>query len=301
MKYKDLKTWVGRFIEYCEVERNFSSHTVRSYHSDLQRFVNFLKENKLSVGVSSIRNYLAFLQRKNLSRRTIARKLATLRSFFKFLCREDVIEDNPASMVTTPKLERRLPNFLEKYEMEKLLQLPDTKDPLGIRDRVILEFLYSSGFRVSELVSINIGDVDMLGETVRILRKGRKEAVLPIGSYALKAFCRYVESSRNQLLKGKNSDQKALFLNSKGKRLTQRGIRFILNKYIARLGSQKKISPHDIRHTFATHLLNAGADLRSVQELLGHVNLTTTQIYTHVTKERLKSIYQRSHPRCKGN
>lgn len=292
------------FLDYLEIEKNCSGNTLKSYENDLKKFEKFLKrETSSRVGLEKgeidrflIRKYLAYLRDLGLKKKTISRKLSTLRSFFRFLIREGKIRDNPALLISAPRQEQRLPSFLSLPEINELISLPNEKELLGLRDKAILEILYGSGLRVSELVGLNLSDIDLLLESLMVLGKGRKERIVPIGSFAQRALRSYLERRSQLIMAGR--EEKALFLNNRGRRLTPRGVEFILNKYIYRLSVVKGVSPHTLRHTFATHLLNGGADLRAVQELLGHKLLSTTQIYTHVTTERLKAVYDKAHPRA---
>jgi integrase/recombinase XerC len=277
------------------VEKNASEHTIINYSVDLKDFGNFLGEAKLeTVNYLVLRRYLAHMREKNHSKRTIARKLASLRSFFKFLYREGYLKTNPASSIVTPKLDKKLPLFLDTSEVAKLIEAPDEKDLIGLRDRAILETLYSTGMRVSELVRLNLDNVDFISGVVKVFGKGRKERLTPIGDRALRAIRSYINKRGVRKL----TDRKAVFLNKNSGRLTDRSVRRVVGKYIKRVSLREGISPHTLRHSFATHLLDRGADLRSVQELLGHMNLSTTQIYTHVTTRRLKEVYEKSHPRA---
>lgn len=330
---------VAGFLASLRVEKSASEHTIRSYQLDLGQFFAWLVTGGRSVPVIggkrtgrtrphdfapasaaidvdlsmsdlvkvnhlTIREFLAYLQRHEFSRRTVARKLSCLRSFFKYLCRLDLLKENPLVSVRTPKLEKKLPEFLHETEVEALLQLPDLTTPLGLRDKALLEVLYATGMRVSELVSLNLNTIDASDGWVVIRGKGRKERAVPVGSHALQAIGNYVVHGRQHLnLKASDADQRLpvgqqpLFLNKLGTRLTDRSVRRILNGYIDRLALLRKVSPHTIRHSFATHLLNHGADLRAVQDMLGHSSLSTTQIYTHVTKQRLRQEYLQAHPR----
>lgn len=308
-----MKGYLNKFILYLKLEKNASSHTLRNYKSDLEQFERFLKlqQGKLclcspgfklsAITYSTIRDFLAYLKRGNGKRRTMMRKLSVLRSFFKFLCRENYLELNPALYITTPKLDKRLPNFLDVGETFALLEVPFEKDIIGWRDKAILETLYSSGIRVSELVGLNLPDLNFKAGLLKVYGKGRKERIVPIGKKASQCLQRYIKK-RQELFKSTKSDiakeGKALLLNKWGGRLTTQSIRRIVKKYIKQMSMAKDISPHTLRHTFATHLLDRGADLRAVQELLGHVNLSTTQIYTHVTTEKLKKVYDKAHPRA---
>ncbi|MFH1096777.1 MAG: tyrosine recombinase XerC [Candidatus Desantisbacteria bacterium] len=291
--------YLTEFLSYIELEKNYSSHTIAGYKNDLLSCAEFLENNNLELGRGELdhhwlRRYLGELQQKQYSRKTIARRLAALRTYFRFMCREKYCQTNPARALRTPKLEMRIPKFLYPEEMTTLIDAPVTDNTLGLRDKAILESLYSSGMRVSELVSLNIMDIEFEAGMARVMGKGRKERLVPLGSYALSAIREYFDI-RDKLLQGKQ--ESAIFLNHRGKRITDRGVRLLIHK-ITQLQGFNDVSPHTMRHTFATHMLNNGADLRIVQELLGHVSLSTTQIYTHVTKERLKTVYNKAHPRA---
>ena len=290
-----MESQIARFLIYLQAEKNASEHTVKNYSIDLKRFFGFLKEVPLEkIDYLEIRRYLADLNEKGFSKSSISRKLACLRSFFKFLVRENVLKDNPAASISTPKKDKKLPLFLEEKEVFNLLEAPASGSKQEKRDKAILELLYSSGLRVSELVGLNIEDVDFFGEVLRVRGKGKKERLVPAGSKALNAIRDYI------LVRGDGGTQNKgpVFLNKGKTRLTDRSVRRIVLKYARRIALNKNISPHVLRHTFATHLLDRGADLRSVQELLGHENLSTTQIYTHVTTKRLKEAYDDAHPRA---
>ena len=296
--------YIDRFIKYLEGEKGVSSHTVRAYQSDLLFFKEWsnkrgFKEDRIEH--STIRQYLGYMQQQGYSRSTMARKFATLRSYFKFLNRENYLDANPIEGLTTPKLEKRLPNFLYLEEINNLLASPSGEDPISLRDKAMLEVLYSTGLRVSELVGLNLDAIDS-SNMIRVEGKGGKERLVPVGSYALRALNEYFKK-RGELLNNAirlkiEPGTTALFLNRWGKRISDRGIRFIINKYLRTANINKTVSPHILRHTFATHLLDRGADLRIVQEMLGHKSLSTTQIYTHVTRERLKKVYDKAHPRA---
>jgi integrase/recombinase XerC len=255
----------------------------------------------LSAQTDSVRSYLSLLNEKQYSKATIARKLATLRSFYKFLVKRNHISSNPVVSIRTPKQEKKLPRFLEYEEVKKLLNTPPVNTWLGARDRAILETLYSTGIRVSELVALNMDDIDFLGEVVHIRGKGKKERIAPIGSSALQVIQHYMEYRNKRAQSNGNFDSKVLFVNKHGKRLSTRSVRRKMDKYLKMSGLDPDISPHTLRHSFATHMLNNGADLRSVQELLGHQSLSTTQIYTHLTTTRLKEVYDNAHPRNNGH
>ncbi|MDP3789353.1 MAG: tyrosine recombinase XerC [Candidatus Omnitrophota bacterium] len=295
--------YIDKFINYLKIEKNASEHTIVNYSIDLRDFTCFLGEagsprgeaaGLVSVIYLCLRKYLAHMKEKNYSKRTIARKLASLRSFFKFLYREGYIKTNPSSGISTPKLDKKLPIFLDTDEVARLIEAPDEKDLTGLRDRAIMETLYSTGIRVSELVHMSLNDIDFIGGVIKVFGKGKKERLAPVGDKALRSIRNYF-SKRGA---AEINDKKAVFLNKDGGRLTDRSVRRIIEKYIKRVSLREGISPHTLRHSFATHLLNRGADLRSVQELLGHMNLSTTQIYTHVTTQRLKEVYDKAHPRA---
>lgn len=259
--------------------------------------VEMLRQKLLAVTSEQIRSFLAFLHEREYSKATAARKLATLRSFYKFCLRRGFIAQNPVAAIRTPKQEKRLPKFLEVEQIQKLLSTPDDSTLLGARDRAMLETLYSTGVRVSELVALNVADVDVAAECLRVRGKGRKERIAPIAPTALVAIKKYLEM-RTRDPRNATFDQQPLFVNKHGQRLSTRSVRRKLDKYLITCGLDPSISPHTIRHTFATHMLNNGADLRSVQELLGHQSISTTQVYTHVTTTQLKRDYDNSHPRA---
>jgi integrase/recombinase XerC len=299
-----IDRYIDKFLNYLKVEKNMSAHTVLNYAVDLKDFAQFLGDaaDINSVDYLTLRKFLAALKVKEYSRRTVARKLACLRSFFKFLYREGHVKSNSMLGIATPKLDKRLPIFLDEDEISKLLDAPDEREVSGLRDKAILETIYSSGLRISEVVGLNMDNVDFIGGVLKVFGKGRKERLVPIGDRALRCIRRYLERRRAEgsarLAAKPLADRRPVFLNKSGTRITDRSVRRILEKYIHITSLRQDISPHTLRHSFATHLLNRGADLRSVQELLGHMNLSTTQIYTHVTSERLKSVYDKAHPRA---
>lgn len=289
------------FFQYLKVEKNCSPHTVISYQKDLTQFRQFLTREGISnyvmVTYGDVRLFLTELYQKKYARNTVARMVSSLRSFYRFLLREKQISNNPFAVVNLPKRDQRLPSFLYEEEMERLFRVSDVKTPLGQRNQAILELLYATGIRVSECCRLNVADVDFSLGTVLVFGKGRKERHVPIGSFALDALKRYIDNGRVHLIK-EDETPDALFLNYRGGRLSDRSVRTVLKNIVDKASIHTHISPHKLRHTFATHLLNAGADLRSVQELLGHAHLSTTQIYTHVTKEKLRQIYITHHPRA---
>ena len=290
------------FVNYLRYERNMSPETIRAYEKDLHQFIRFFsKGDGIPVTPGEItslqvREYLADLRDKNYQKTTVVRKLATIRSFYKFLQKKGHVMASPLTEIQTPKVEKRLPHFLAVEEVERLLSAPQGTTFQSLRDRAILEVLYSTGLRVSELTSLNVADIDITGEILKARGKGRRERIMPMGRPALDSVARYIEA-RSAVPRINESDPDALFLNRFGDRLSSRSIRKIMDKYIKVTGLNEKTSPHTLRHSFATHLLNRGANLRMVQELLGHKHLSTTQIYTHVTTQAMKTVLQESHPR----
>lgn len=290
-----ISRYIEKFIRYLEIEKNASKYTVLNYSIDLRSLKDFLKDEPIEkVDYITLRRYLAYLKEKNLSKVSIARKIAAIRSFFRFLCREGYVKTNPATSLSIPKREKHLPKFLDENEVVKLIESPKGDNISAFRDRAILETLYSTGIRVSELVGLDVEDVDHIGGVIKVYGKGKKERIVPIGERALQSIREYLNKLKHEGAK----ETKVLFLNKSGERITDRSIRRAIEKYIKKTSIKEKISPHTLRHSFATHLLDHGADLRSVQELLGHANLSTTQIYTHITTERLKSAYDKAHPRA---
>ncbi|MBE9536463.1 MAG: tyrosine recombinase XerC [Proteobacteria bacterium] len=298
-----MEEHIKEFERYLKFEKNASVHTIRNYISDINQFDAFLKDSSeginkrdiLNIDHLAVRRYLAHLHKEN-SKNSIGRKLASLKSFYRFLLREGIISSNPLEGVATPKTEKRLPTFFSVDDIFRLMDAPKGEKSAAARDRAILELLYSSGLRVSELAGLDIEDINIRQEMIKVLGKGRKERLIPVGGKALDAISRYLDV-RNEF--GKEQDDKAIFLNLRGGRLTARSIARILEKYLRKGGIPGKGSPHTLRHSFATHLLDAGADLRGIQELLGHASLSTTQKYTHITTDRLMEVYDKAHPRAK--
>ena len=289
----------NKYIAYLEAERNASPYTVRNYTADLMDFFSFLKAQGISslkeVDRHTLRSYLSHLTDQGFVKASIARKLSAVRSFYRYLIREEAVSASPAATTSSPKLDKRLPSFLTIDEAKRIVEAPDLSKPEGQRDRALLELLYASGIRVSELVSLNLEQVNLDTSEIFVWGKGSKERVVLMGKPAAEALSTYLSQGRPRLLGGKKSN--ALFLNRYGGRLPARRVQKILEKYAANIG--KRIHPHMLRHTFATHLLDGGADLRVVQELLGHASLSSTQIYTHVSKSQARKIYLSAHPMAK--
>ncbi|NLK00766.1 MAG: tyrosine recombinase [Clostridia bacterium] len=290
----------GLYLEY--IKTDLSSNTVKSYRGDLTPFLRFVEESGThdcsKITHLDIREYLSTLQKRGLTKSTIARNVSSLRSFFNFLYHLDLIESNPMQKINSPKTGKKLPVFLYQEDVLHLLGAPDNS-PLGIRDKAILEILYASGMRVGELEALNMKDLDLDGNQALIRGKGNRDRVVILGSCSIASLNKYFRKARYIFAeRAVNPDEeRAVFISQKGTRLTSRGIRYVVQKYVDITSQKTGISPHTLRHSFATHLMERGADLRTVQELLGHSSLSTTQIYTHVTKQRLKDIYNKCHPR----
>ena len=302
---------IETFLDYLRGQKGYSRHTIRNYHIDLRQFSEFLASREMTTPLEKsenvaevvtplvIREYLGSIYGR-FQRTTIARKLSAVRSFFLFLERKGITETNPAADIATPRLGKHIPNYLGVDEVFRLLERPDREKPMGLRDLAIMELLYSCGIRVSELEALNISSIDFDRRMVRVMGKGRKERIVPVGRQALQALRDYLEATAF-LRKNKevSSAEDALFINIRGGRLSVRSIGKIIKRYAGESGLPFDVSPHSMRHTFATHLLDGGADLRSVQELLGHVSLSTTQKYTHVSLDRLMKVYDKAHPRSR--
>lgn len=312
---ESLELWIEKFLDYLRFQRNASPHTLRNYTSDLQQFLSHLTHTPegetrpapelVQIDNLTIREFLGALYQKRNTKASVARKLATLRSFMKFLSAQGAIQTNPAKIVASPKLESRLPDYVSIDAMTQLIEAPDTDTDLGKRDRVILEMLYGAGLRVSELVGLNLGDISVGEGLIKVVGKGRKERIVPFGKRAAEALESYflvrtkrVRARASSRTKTGAREGEAVFLNFRGGRLTSRSVGNIVDRYVGQLAQKLKVHPHTLRHTFATHMLNAGADLRTIQELLGHESLSTTQKYTHVSAEQLVRIYQSCHPRA---
>lgn len=299
-----LDDYLGEFRLFIK-QKNYSAHTLLGYMQDLSQFVAFLKNRKVGsweeVDSALIRRYLSELKERGCSRSTVIRKVSSLRSFFKFLTRQGRLKDNPFLAFRNPKKEKRLPDFLYIREIEELIALPDSS-PAGLRDRAVMEVLYGAGIRVSELVGLDLADLDLSRGYIRVFGKGAKERLVPLGKRGCAALRDYLTTGREFFLSRTAPDrdrrEKAVFLNKQGTRLTARSVRRVLDKYVKAAALQKKVSPHTLRHSYATHMLEAGADLRVVQELLGHVHISTTQIYTHLSREKVRKVYEQAHPRA---
>ena len=288
----------NKYINYLEAERNASHYTVRNYKTDLLGFFHFLRTKDISslkeVDRHTLRDYMGYLMEQGFVKASIARKLSAIRSFYRYLLREGMVSASPVATTSSPKLDKRLPSFLTIEEVERLLKAPDLSTPQGQRDRALIELLYAAGLRVSELVSLNLGQINLETNEIRVWGKGSKERMVLMGEPAAEALRNYLGQGRPKLLGEKRSN--ALFLNRYGQRLAERRVQRILKECANRAGIGKRVHPHMLRHTFATHLLDGGADLRVVQELLGHARLSSTQIYTHVTKSQARKVYLSAHP-----
>ena len=294
-----MDQWLDQFLHYLIVEKGLSKNTIEAYGHGLNRFLDYLQgkgiHEILNVGKFDVRAFLLTLKRKGLSAKTVVRNLVAIRTFFRFLVQEGILETNPIEEIESPKIAKTLPEILTLKEVEQLLEQPNLQSPLGIRDRAMLEVLYATGMRVSELTQLPINQVNLEGGYVLIFGKGSRERIVPLGSESIKWLTFYLKTVRGRLAKGKES--RFLFISRWGREMSRQRFWKNLKEYGRRAGIRKRVTPHLLRHSFASHLLERGADLRSVQMMLGHVDISTTQIYTHVTGERLKKIHQRYHPR----
>ena len=302
-----MRDLIDQFLEHLRYERNVSAHTLRNYSSDLEQFLEFLTadEKRTAPDVSeidhlTIREWMAALHTAQKSKRSIARKLAALRTFFQFLVREGMLEMNPAKLVSTPRLEKKLPKHLSVEDAIRFIECPDPETELGKRDRAMLELMYATGVRVAELTTLNLADVDFSNQLIRVTGKRRKQRIVPFGDPAGEALRNYLKVREKFLFNAPVSkrDEDAVFLNYQGTRITTRSVGRMVDKYIRLCAGMHNISPHALRHSFATHLLDSGADLRDIQELLGHARLSTTQVYTHVSMEKLIEVYDKAHPKA---
>lgn len=302
-----LTPLLDSFFVYLESERNLAKHTIKAYNSDWIDFLSFLetvpaydlKSLKVKkIDHALVRKYLVYLNGRNMGKATIARRLASLKSFFRYLNKKEIITYNPLESVATPKLPHRLPRYLEQEEMARVISQPEGNKESGTRDKAILELLYGTGIRVGELVKINLDSIDLDLGYVRVFGKGGRERLVPLGKMAINAVRAYLITRSRWLAKSLLSPEKVLFLNQKGGPLSDRSVRTIVNKYCKMAGAKEILSPHGFRHSFASHLLDNGADLRVVQELLGHKKISSTQIYTHVSRRKLRKVYHLTHPRA---
>jgi len=297
----NVDTYVDEFINYLAVERGLAQNTLESYGRDIRQLSQYLKQNNLGLlqeaNRGTIINYLSTLKSKGRAMSSISRNLAALKAFYQYLMRERYINRDPAANMESPKLEKKLPKVLTVKEIDRLLKQPISSSPAGIRDKAMLELLYATGIRVSELISLNISDVNLELGYIKCYGKGSKERIVPLGSIAAQCVRDYLAKGRNKLVR--TPDAQALFVNQHGKQLTRQGFWKITKRYAGEARIQKEITPHTFRHSFATHLLENGADLRSVQEMLGHADISTTQIYTHVTNKYLQEVYDKTHPRAR--
>ena len=288
------------FTRYLHIERHAAQYTVRNYTHDLRHFIDFLIQGNIAtleeIDINVLRRYIALLQNEGYEKSSVARKLSALRSFYSYLTRENLVSKNPLLTLSSPKLTKRLPSFLSTDEVSRLIEAPDLSTPLGIRDKAIVELLYASGLRISEIAGLDIANVNLSEREVCVWGKGSKERITLIGKPAANAIDAYIREGRTKLIGKRATD--ALFLNRYGRRLSRRSIEEIISHYATSAGLDKRVFPHMLRHSFATHLLDGGADLRVVQELLGHASLSTTQIYTHVTQAQARKVYLAAHPRA---
>ncbi|NMD42694.1 MAG: site-specific tyrosine recombinase XerD [Firmicutes bacterium] len=295
-----MQTLLEQFSHYLTVEKGLARNTVDSYRRDLTIFFAFLEQQGIAspskVNRNLITSYLLGLKEAGRASSTISRNVASIRSFFTFLVQEDLLEENPSQLVKAPRIEKKLPRVLTTKEVDRLLQQPRSDGQAGQRDKAMLELLYASGIRVTELVSLNLTDFSPEAGFLRCRGKGMKERIVPIGSVAVKCVCEYIGSSRQKMLKRR--EEKALFLNHHGRRLTRQGFWKILKKYVRQSQLNGEVTPHTLRHSFATHLIENGADLRSVQEMLGHSDISTPQIYTQITRRKIREVYDKTHPRA---
>ena len=298
----EIAAAISSFLTHVQVEKGLASNTLSAYRRDLAKFEDFARKRKLAltaVNRDHLVDFLASLYRQKLESKTVARHLVTLRNFFRHAQVQELISEDPTALLESPKIRRSLPGYLRLEEVEKLLELPDPKTPLGLRDRAMLEVLYSTGLRVSELTSLRVTDLDTKVGCVRCIGKGDKERIVPVGRKALTTVDRYLREGRTALIgTGRGGGGSYLFVNRRGSRISRVGVWKIFSAYGRRAGLRVPLTPHMLRHSFATHLLERGADLRSVQLMLGHSDISTTQIYTHVVEERLKQIYKAHHPRA---
>lgn len=300
-----MNMYIQRFLTYLQVEKNASTNTINFYEYDLTTFTRFLTKESIHkvehVDQQSVRLFLTELYERKLSRTSVSRTLSCLRSFYAFLEKDNIIKQNPFAHIPLPKQDKLIPDFFFAEELTELFAISDTTTSIGQRNQALIEILYATGIRVSECEQLQTGQIDFQLGVMNVIGKGRKERFIPFGQYAEDALQRYLNNGRKELLSKSTQETNYVFLNARGKPITARGIRYILDKMMQQTSLTVNMHPHKLRHTFATHLLNEGADLRSVQELLGHDSLSSTQMYTHVTKDRLHRVYMNTHPRAKPN
>lgn len=300
-----VNTYIQQFLAYLHVERNASNYTIQFYRADLTLFETFLSKEHIKdvhdVTPLTVRVFLTELYNRQLSRTSVSRTLSCLRSFYTFLEKDHGLIQNPFAHIPLPKQDERIPSFFYEEELSELFTVSDSSTALGQRNQALLEILYATGIRVSECQQLHLHQIDFHISVLSVIGKGRKERFIPFGQYANESLRLYIENGRKELLQNASEKTDYVFLNARGNPLTDRGIRYVLQELMKETSLTVNMHPHKLRHSFATHLLNEGADLRSVQELLGHDNLSSTQIYTHVTKDRLRNIYMNTHPRAKPN
>lgn len=300
-----MRAHLDNFLRYLDAERNYSSKTISAYHADIDEFISFVELrfdsksfNVNEITKNEIRSFLGELSRNRLQKKSIARKLSAIKSFFKYLTKNQQTSSNPAKLVATPKYEKKVPSFFTQDQLIALFDLIDTASPEGRRDKTILEIFYTAGIRLGELVNLNQRDINFSNQTISVFGKGSKQRIIPLGAEAVSALNNYLKVRSSIPRKNKAADPQALFIVPTGKRITALAVQRLVKKYLLLVSDAKKLSPHVLRHSFATHLLDNGADMLAVKELLGHENLSTTQIYTHVTMDRLKNAYKKAHPRA---
>ncbi len=298
--YNDFLNNINKFIKYLKNEKRYPETTITSYSKDLDNYYGFITAKKINyqnITKEEIRMYLKYLDELKYSKSTISRILSALRHFYSYLVTHNIVTTNEFKLIKNPKKDKKLPNFLQSDELDKIFSSIDTSTPLGLRNRLIIELLYATGLRVSEITNLKINDIDLSNREIKVYGKGGKERIVLFGDYAKKYLNEYLSTSRIELLNGQKSPY--LLINHNGEELTSRGVEYIIDEIVKECALKHHISPHTLRHTFATDMLNNGADLKSVQELLGHSSLSTTQIYTHITNDRLRSVYLKSFPRTK--
>lgn len=297
-----MKKDIDAFLEYIEKQKMYSLNTKKNYEIDINEFMNYLKDKEINytdVNYEFIKEYLVFMYNKKYKRNTIARKLSSLRSFYKYLFNNNIIKTNPFKYVKTPKKEKMLPKYLSVVDLETIFNVPDLNFNLGQRDRLILEILYATGIRVGELVEIKVSDIDFFNKEIKVNGKGNKQRIVEFGDYCFEYINLFLNDGREKILKKHNKTSSYLIINDHGDKITTRGVELLIDKIIKKAALKRKVTPHMLRHTFATHLLNEGCDILTVKELLGHESLESTQIYTHVSNEHLRKVYLNCHPNNK--